>query len=577
MATVVMDKWATQKMFAPEFDATATYAVGAWVCYGGKAWQCHTAVSSAGDWTGTTNWTEKPLAETLGDIKTAVDALVAKYSSIVVTCVTQDDVTVTGQTVTLRAGSAEGPVYDTRPYNGQPVTFEVPRDFRYFVEVSSTLSGHFAPTTATGTATTATVAVTLTYSDTSHITTFADIKAAVNACSSAAEGTTALAGIEIADTWISDDGVSSYSDPMICQCVQEVQDPEGNTHLAAIMMRKYATKANIQFDAPEQTEYAYASEATAIGGIYYWGYGKDYAQASTYAVNAFCGYKGGIWKCTTAVSAAETFDPNKWSLLDAKRYLATATYAVGDYAKYAGKVYECTTAVSTAEEFDPAKWTQKLSSGSFQTGARTALNLAAGATVPYSAWTLILRNDVNNTDIQAYGYNNYELSAWDQYLSSDEGLGLWWHASHVGDCPPAQAAGTRGYQAGCSAALLEYAKPIRVPVWPWNQSPQFIVRKLWLPSGTEMFGDVNMNEGAAFQKVKNNCYAASGWTGAQNGSTNGRKYYRVSATGSAVHAWLRSAYRDNSTNPWAVTSNGSLNTIYNASGAYAGLPACAIY
>ena len=510
-------------------------------------------------------------------IKTDVAALVAKYSSIVVTCVTQDDVTVTGQTVTLRSGNAEGPVYDTRPYNGQPVTFEVPRDFRYFVEVSSTPSGHFAPTTAQGTATTATVAVTLTYSDTSHITTYADIKAAVNSMSSVAEGNTALAGIEIADTWIGDDGVSVYSDPMICQGVQEVRDPEGNTHLAAIMMRKYATKNDIQFDAPENGVEAYATEATAVGGIYYWGYGKDYAQATTYAVNAFCGYKGGIWKCTTAVSAAEAFDPIKWSLLDAKVYDASATYAVGDYAKQGGKVYECTTAVSTAEEFDPDKWTQVLSSGSFQTGARTALNLASGATVPYSAWTLILKNDVNSTDIQAYGYNNYELSAWDQYLSSSEALGAWWHQSHVGDCPPAQAAGTRGYQAGCSAALLEYAKPIRVPVWPWNLSPQFVIRKLWLPSGTEMFGDVNVNEGSPLKVVADNCYAISGWTGANNASTNARKYYRVSATGSAVVAWLRSALRGSSYFPWYVYSNGNINYGSLASSAYAGLPACAIY
>ena len=576
MATVTMDKWATLKMFAPDFDATATYAVGAWVCYGGKAWQCHTAVSSAGDWTGTTNWTEKPLAETLGDIKTAVDALVAKYSSIVVTCATQDGVAVTGQTVTLRAGNAEGSVYDTRPYNGQPVTFEVPRDFRYFVEVSSTLSGHFAPTTAQGTATTATVAVTLTYSDTSHITTYADIKAAVNSMTSVAEGNTALAGIEIADTWIADDGVSVYSDPMICQGVQEVRDPEGNTHLAAIMMRKYATKNDIQFDAPENGVEAYATEATAVGGIYYWGYGKDYAQATTYAVNAFCGYKGGIWKCTTAVTGQEAFDESKWSLLDAKMYDATATYAVGDYVKQAGKVYVCSTAVETAEEFDPAKWTQKLSSGSFQTGARTALNLSSGATVPYSAWTLILKNDVNNTDIQIYGYNNWELSTWRQYLNSSEAMGAWWHSAHVGDCPPAQSAGTRGYKAGCSAALIEYAKPIRVPVWPWSQSPQYTIDTFWLPSGAEMFGDVNMNEGAAFQKVKANCYAASGWTGAQNGSTNGRKYYRVSATGSAVYAWLRSAARGYSNAAWYVASSGTLG--YNhASISYAGLPACAIY
>lgn len=521
----------------------------------------------------------------VASIKTNVDALVAKYSSIVVTCQTQDGVTVSGQTVTLRAGtSPDAPVYDTRAYNGQPVTFEVPRDFRYFVEASSTLVGHFAPTTAAGVATTATVAVTLTYSDTSHITTFADIKAAVNSMSSAAEGTTALKGIEIADTWIADDGVSSYSDPMVCQGVQEVQDPAGNKHLAAIMARKYATKNDIQFDAPENGPEAYASEATAVGGIYYWGYGEDYtthpqhtASGATWAANSFCGYKGGIFKNTSGatIPVTDSFDPNKWSLLDAKEYIATATYAVGDYAKYAGKVYECTTAVSTAEAFDPDKWTQVLSAGSFQSGARVALNFTASATVPYSAWALILKNDVNSTDIQTAGYNNYELSAWDQYLGSDEGLGLWWHQSHVGDCPPAQATGTRGYQAGCSAALLEYAKPIRVPVWPWNQAPQFIIRQFWLPSGTEMFGDVNMNEGSPFQLVADNCYDISGWTGANNASTNARKYYRVSATGSTATLWLRSANRSTSSYAWFVYTSGGINNY--ASSACAALPACAIY
>lgn len=511
-------------------------------------------------------------------IKTDVAALVAKYSQIVVTCETQDDVTVTGQTVTLRAGtSADAPVYDTRAYNGQPVTFEVPRGFRYFVEVSATLPGHYAPTTATGTATTGTVAVALTYSDITHISTLADIKAAVNSMSSAAEGTAALKNIEIADTWTADDGISVYNDPLICQGVQEVQDPEGNTHLAAIMMRKYATKNDIQFDASENGPMAYATEATAIGGHYYWGYGKDYAQASTYAVNAFCGYKGGIWKCTTAVTAAEAFDPTKWSLLDAKYYLESATYAVGDYAKFAGKVYECATAVETPEEFDPTKWTQVLSSGSFQTGARTALNLASGATVPYSAWTLILTNDINNTDVQVYGHNNYGLSAWDQYLESTAGVGQWWHQSHVGDCPPSQLPSTRGYKAGCSAALLEYAKPIRVPLWPWNQSPQFIIRQLWLPSGTQMFGDVNLNEGTAFESVADACHDISGWTGANNAATNARKRFRVSATSTAATVWLRSASRSYSSNVWNVYTSGNINFSGSANYSCAGLPACAIY
>lgn len=581
-----LPKWATMKALAPDFSAEATYTVGTYVNYNYKIWECTIAVETAGDWTGTTNWTERTIAQMLGGMSSKVDTvntnvatLLARQVEIVVTCVTQDDVTVTGQTVTLRAGSsAQAEVYDTRAYNGQPVTFSVPKDFRYFVEVSANLQGHFAPTTATGTATTSTTAVTLTYSDTSHITTYADVKACVNACTTQAEGRAALNGIEIADTWVSDDGISTYSDPMIVVDVQPVKDPQGAEHLAAIMMRKYCTKTGLQFDAAENGAQAYASDTVAVGGCYYWGYGKDYAQATTYAVNAFCGYKGGIWKCTTAVSAQETFDPDKWSLLDAKYYDASATYAVGDYAKQSGKVYVCATAVETAESFDPDKWTQVLTSGSFQTGARVALSLAAGATVPYSAWTAIYHNDVNNTDIQVYGYGNWECSAWRQFLNSSEGLGAWWHSQHTGDCPPSQLGTTRGYMAGCSAALLAAAKPIRVPVWPWNQGARYTIDTLWLASGNEYYGVVNENEGYAFKKIADNCNTISGWTGAKNDATNARKCYRVSATGSTYVCWTRSSQRINSYNLWKVTEIGALNNGNNpAYNSYAGVPACAIY
>lgn len=514
-------------------------------------------------------------------IKSTVEALAAKYCSIVVTVATQDDVTVTGQTVTLRAGStADAAIYDTRPYNGQPVTFEVPKDFRYFAEVSSTLTGHFAPTTAQGTATTATTAVTLTYSDISHITTYADIKGAMDSIQTQAEGRAALVGIEIADTWTSDDGITVYNDPMICVDVQPVEDATNATHLAAIMMKKYTTKNDIQFDAAENGVEAYSTEATAKGGIFYWGYAKDYAQATTYAVNAFCSYKGGVWKCVTAVTGAESFDADKWSLLDAKLYDATAEYAVGDYAKYGGKVYECQTAIASGgEAWNTEHWEQKVASAAFQASALTHLNLASGATVPYSAWLVVYKTDISssNKDYMTSGYNNWELSAWRQYLNSDEPAGQWWYSQHTGDCPPSQHATVRGWKAGISAALLQYAKPIKVPCYPWNYGPQKVVDQFWLASGSEMYGAANENEGYALKKVIDNCNTISGWTSASNNSTNARVYRRVSATGSAVYVWLRSAYRGSSYFVWIVTSNGYINPNYTAVNSFAGVPACAIF
>ena len=48
-----------------EFSSSSTYAVGALVIYNTKIYRCHTAVSSAGAWTGSTNWTEQKLSDLL--------------------------------------------------------------------------------------------------------------------------------------------------------------------------------------------------------------------------------------------------------------------------------------------------------------------------------------------------------------------------------------------------------------------------------------------------------------------------------------------------------------------------------
>lgn len=101
--------------------------------------------------------------------------------TLTVTVSTQDGVTVTGQTVTVRAGDADGPVYGTAEYNGQPVSFRVPDGFAYYVEVTDNLAAHFRPTTVKGVINGANAAVTLLYNDFSTIQTAPDIQAALNA------------------------------------------------------------------------------------------------------------------------------------------------------------------------------------------------------------------------------------------------------------------------------------------------------------------------------------------------------------------------------------------------------------
>lgn len=101
--------------------------------------------------------------------------------TLTVTVSTQDGVTVTGQTVTVRAGDADGPVYGTAEYNGQPVSFRVADGFAYYVEVTDNLAAHFKPTTVKGVINNANAAVTLLYNDFRTIKTAPDIQAALNA------------------------------------------------------------------------------------------------------------------------------------------------------------------------------------------------------------------------------------------------------------------------------------------------------------------------------------------------------------------------------------------------------------
>lgn len=87
---------------------------------------------------------------------------------------------------------------------------------------------------------------------------------------------------------------------------------------------------------------------------------KNYADSATWAVNDYCFYKRGIYKCVTAVESQEAFDDNKWTLVDAKLYDSSIPYAVGDKCKVGQKVFNCTTSIISTEAFNPSHWTQAL-------------------------------------------------------------------------------------------------------------------------------------------------------------------------------------------------------------------------
>lgn len=63
---------------------------------------------------------------------------------------------------------------------------------------------------------------------------------------------------------------------------------------------------------------------------------------------------------TSASNAMSTTPAGYNSMMEsiAAEYDATATYAVGDYCRYNSEVYRCVTAISAAEAFDSTKWTK---------------------------------------------------------------------------------------------------------------------------------------------------------------------------------------------------------------------------
>lgn len=235
--------------------------------------------------------------ETLSEVLSrAVDS----YVRINVTATTGDGVAVTGQTVYVHNGTDESaPVVATAQYSGKPVSILVNRGIQYFVRISDTLSGHFNPTTASGFAN-SDVNVTLTYSDVNSVKRLEDIAPALMAIGNVTTARELLVGKRFDDVWIdydspgkkgdaktysdlptldggtvteeypsnSQDNYPVWYDPLIIIDVNEVEDENGNKHIGAKLIRKYASVKDIVFDAPNQEV---ATEETAQEGVYYYG------------------------------------------------------------------------------------------------------------------------------------------------------------------------------------------------------------------------------------------------------------------------------------------------------------------
>lgn len=454
---------------------------------------------------------------------------------IVVTVETQDGVSAAGQVVYIHNGKTEkDPVCASIRYDGEPVTLMVDKGIEYFVRVSNDLEGHFNPSTAYGFADTD-KHHTLVYSDIHTVNTFADISGALKVIGEVEEAKRLFLGKEFEDTYTRFDGVQ-YSNPMVVVDAREYEDGDGCKHLGLVLQRKYASYNDIVFDAPE---HEVATEETAIDGLYYYG----------------------------------------WTVPE---YDASKTYNSGVRAKFNGKIYSARVKISTPEPWNTEHWTETTIPNDI--AQLSWISLLAGDTVPYDSYDMIFHNAVKDTtkNILVNGYNRWKDSAFRQYLNSDKNAGEWWEPQHEGDSQPSSATAYRGYLAGCSAALLAAIKPVKTTTWANTTTDggvkDYTIDKFFLPSGIEMFGEVNRDGTTEVEGLLSPYWKeVTGYESPNNAAKPTRIQYRENNHSSASVVWLRSPYRGTSYRVWLVYTSGQLNNYDSAYSAYACVPACVIY
>lgn len=207
----------------------------------------------------------------------------------------------------------------------------------------------------------------------------------------------------------------------------------------------------------------------------------------------------------------------------------------------------------------------------------TKISISAGSALPYGSYTKIFKHAVSDDtkNIIVNGYNDYGDSGHRQYLNSDADVGEWFTEKHIGDVAPAQLSTTRGYMAGCSAALLATAKPIMVytkkNTVTDNGELEETVDTFFIPSISQMYGVGDVAEGEAFDYWK----MVTDFDEPSNAANNGRKIFDIGSNETAKICRLRTAISNLSYGAHYVDTTGAITN--SAGNAYKCIPTCAIY
>lgn len=366
----------------------------------------------------------------------------------------------TGAVVTIHYGSAEGPIAGEKTIDQYGVMFELTRGQEWTAVVSDKF-GYLTPDPIQGRADYSDK-IELKYRDYAEANSLADVQQVVNACEGVEGGMEiakeALIGVSFDDTWtdvdVTDtgdatpsrdaDGHPIYDDPLICTDIRNVTDEKGESHLGAVLFRKYKSKYAIPTDAPNDE---LATEEFAEEGVVYFGYLYIY-QEKTYAVGDVVWYNDKIYRCVTKVSSPEPFTESKWQEITAQE--ATWTYL---------KAYQ-------------------------------RITISVGDPIPYDRYGRIYHSSLTTNWLSIiYGYNNYKYSVIRQYLNSSSNKGEFWKQMRLGQKRPTDVE-ISGYLKGCSMKLLSAIKAVNHTCYVVeNGTGKYIevCDKVFVPSATELF------------------------------------------------------------------------------------------
>ena len=186
--------------------------------------------------------------------------------------------------------------------------------------------------------------------------------------------------------------------------------------------------------------------------------------------------------------------------------------------------------------------------------------------------------NLNSMQETAYGNNDWEISAYRQYLNSREGKGEWWTAQDEWDIAPDQLKTVSGFLCGISDELYNSMQTVKVKTWKNNPThggvESYTYDKVFLPSKEELYyTPQKAGEGTYYPLMKEQLGLDSPLADYTNYVPN--ITYAIENHSSAQVVRLRSALLNYASYVWFAFTSGYVHSNY-AAYAYRCTPVCVI-